>query len=250
MHFSSTVLATLLASTATVTARDVPANVRSFYNKVKGQDKCPNQLQGGFHSRDNDNKAFGYCKDSTSGVIYLHGNGKQLVNMDIDCDGQQGGGGEDGRCGSSGDTQSQTSFKDTIIDYKVGISDLNAKVHTYVVFGNDGTSPSFDPQKYGIEPLSVMAVVCGNKLVYGVWGDSNGNDGQPLVGEASIALATACYGTSVNGNSGHDENDVLYIAFPGTDAVPGKNGAKWNAQNYSAFESSIQALGNKLVARV
>ena len=98
-------------------------------------------------------------------VIYLHGNGKQLANMDIDCDGQQGGAGEDGRCGSSGDTQSQTSFKDTIIDYKVGISDLNAKVHTYVVFGNDGTSPSFDPQKYGIEPLSVMAVVCGNKLV-------------------------------------------------------------------------------------
>jgi hypothetical protein len=34
------------------------------------------------------------------------------------------------------------------------------------------------------------------------------------VGEASIALATACYGISVNGNSGHDENDVLYIAFP------------------------------------
>ena len=98
-------------------------------------------------------------------MIYLHGNGKQLANMDIDCDGQQGGAGEDGRCGSSGDTQSQTSFKDTIIDYKVGISDLNAKVHTYVVFGNDGTSPSFDPQKYGIEPLSVMAVVCGNKLV-------------------------------------------------------------------------------------
>jgi hypothetical protein len=86
--------------------------------------------------------------------------------------------------------------------------------------------------------------------VYGVWGDTNGNDGQPLVGEASIALATACYGTSVNGNSGHDENDVLYIAFPGTDAVPGKNGAKWNAQNYAAFESSIQTLGNELVARV
>jgi hypothetical protein len=86
--------------------------------------------------------------------------------------------------------------------------------------------------------------------VYGVWGDTNGNDGQPLVGEASIALATACYGTSVNGNSGHDENDVLYIAFPGTDAVPGKNGAKWNVQNYSAFESSLQTLGNKLVARL
>ena len=85
--------------------------------------------------------------------------------MDIDCDGQQGGAGEDGRCGSSGDTQSQTKFKDNIAGYNVGISDLNAKVHTYVVFGNDDTSPSFDPQKHGIEPLSVMAVVCGGKLV-------------------------------------------------------------------------------------
>jgi hypothetical protein len=56
MHFSSIVLTTLLASIATVAARDVPANVRSFYNKVKNQDRCPNQLQGGFHSRDNDNK--------------------------------------------------------------------------------------------------------------------------------------------------------------------------------------------------
>lgn len=56
MHFSPTVLTALLASTATAAARDVPANVRSFYNKVKNQDRCPSELQGGFHSRDNDNK--------------------------------------------------------------------------------------------------------------------------------------------------------------------------------------------------
>lgn len=85
--------------------------------------------------------------------------------MDIDCDGQQGGAGDDGRCGSSEDTQSETSFKDTVAGYGIGVKDLDAKVHPYVVFGNDGTVPSFDPKRYGIQPLGVMAVVCGNPLV-------------------------------------------------------------------------------------
>ena len=56
MHFSSAALSVLFASSATVAARDVPTNVRSFYNKVKAQDRCPNELQGGFHSKDDDNK--------------------------------------------------------------------------------------------------------------------------------------------------------------------------------------------------
>lgn len=70
-----------------------------------------------------------------------------------------------------------------------------------------------------------------------------------MVGEASISLATACYGKSVNGNSGHDQNDVLYIAFPGSDAVPGKS-AKWNAKSYSEFEASISSLGDQLIQRI
>lgn len=56
MHFSTATLSVLFATSATVAAREVPANVRSFYNKVKAQDRCPNELQGGFHSKDNDNK--------------------------------------------------------------------------------------------------------------------------------------------------------------------------------------------------
>ena len=83
-----------------------------------------------------------------------------------------------------------------------------------------------------------------------MWGDTNGNDGSPVVGEASISLATTCYGKSVNGNVGHDENDVLYVAFAEVDAVPGAKGAKWNAQSYGEFEQSIQALGDKLVGRL
>lgn len=36
------------------------------------------------------------------------------------------------------------------------------------MFGNTGDKPgwvTFDPRVYGMEPLSVMAIVCNNKLV-------------------------------------------------------------------------------------
>ena len=71
-----------------------------------------------------------------------------------------------------------------------------------------------------------------------------------MVGEASISLATACFGTEMNGNYGYDGLDVLYIAFPGTDAVPGADGAAWTAQNFDDFHSSIEGLGNELIQRL
>lgn len=88
--------------------------------------------------------------------------------MDIDCDGLQGGAGDDGRCNSSTDTQNQTSFRETLALYADGVPELNANVHPYVVFGNTGSRRgyvNFDPQSKGIRPLSVMAVVCNNRLV-------------------------------------------------------------------------------------
>jgi hypothetical protein len=204
--------------------------------------------------------------------MYIKGPGTSFADMDIDCDGEQNGPGNDGRCASSPDTQAATSFQSTIQGYNKGINDLNANVHPYVVFGNEGSKhgwKTFDPREYGVEPLSIMAVVCGSKLVrhslpslwhqhsnhepqiYGVWGDTNGDDdAKPLVGEASLALATACFGTSMTGNNGHDEPDVLYLAFPGSDAVPGANGANWGAVSWKAFEASIEGLGNKLIQRI
>lgn len=237
-------------------ARDVPSNVKNFYNSIKSKGQCSNALASGFYSEYNNDNSFCYCGDHLQDdkVIYLTGKNGQFANMDIDCDGTQGGPADDGRCGKSSDTQSITSFADTVRGYGKGVRDLDAKIHPYVVFGNVGGKAgfkSFDPQKHGIEPLSVMAVVCGDKLIYGIWGDENGADGQKsVVGEASISLATACYGKKIAGNNGHDENDVLYLAFTGKDAVPGKNGAKWDAKNYDEFESSIQALGDKLIQRI
>ncbi|KAK6865258.1 Glycoside hydrolase family 75 [Apiospora arundinis] len=246
-------LATSLAMAPVATARDVPTNVRNFYNTIVGQGQCSNKLASGFTAKDGGPSDYAYCQDK-SNVIYIQGTKGRLADMDIDCDGRQGGPADDGRCGKSQDTQSITSFADTVRGYNKGISDLDAKIHPYVVFGNSGSKSgwkTFDPKAHGIQPLSVMAVVCGNKLIYGIWGDENGDDGpKPMVGEASISLATACYGKSITGNNGHDETDVLYIAFPGSEAVPGANGANWAATSYDAFEKSIQAKGDQLIQRL
>lgn len=90
---------------------------------------------------------------------------------------------------------------------------------------------------------------------YALWGDSNGDDGErPSVGEASISLATACFGSGMNGgqgdNSSHDEPDVLYIAFTGKDAVPGADGADWTAGNFHDFHDSLLSQGSDLIKRI
>lgn len=195
------------------------------------------------------NLGFAYCADKP-GVIYLQGKNGQLADMDIDCDGLTESYDGDTRCDGSTDTQSQTSFQDELRS-KHGISDLNAYVHSYVVFGNAGSKPgyvTFDPTQHGIEPLSVMAVVCNDQLFYGVWGDENGDDGaEAAVGEASIALASLCFGKdNVSGDNGHDEADVLYIAFQGEGAVTDA-GVDWTTHSASEFQASLAHIGDQLV---
>lgn len=86
--------------------------------------------------------------------------------MDIGCDGALGDG--DGSCDSSNDTQGQTTFQEDVERYGKGVKDLNAYVHSYVVLGIDGSKDgyiTFKPEQYGVEPLSIVAVVCGEKMV-------------------------------------------------------------------------------------
>lgn len=237
----------IAALAAPALAYDIPDNVQAFYDKVKKGGSCTGSdlLKGGFYAEEGGSKNFGYCqKYFTSKGLYLKGPNTQLADMDIDCDGNQNG--IDHRCKSSDDTQAETAFKDQV--KKFGISDLRADIHPYVVLGNYGSySPTFDPEQHGIKPLSVVAVVCNGKLVYGIWGDTNGDDGPPLIGESSLAVGTACFGQSMNGNNGHDGTDVLYIAFAGDHAVPGSS-ADWKASSYEDFEASIKDLGDQLVA--
>lgn len=44
----------LLSLAAAATARDIPSNVRDFYNSVRGQGQCSNKLKSGFHSIEGD----------------------------------------------------------------------------------------------------------------------------------------------------------------------------------------------------
>ena len=54
----------------------------------------------------------------------------------------------------------------------------------------------------------------------------------------------------MNGSNGHDENDVLYIAFPGRVADTVNKHANWSAKNFDDFESSISAVGDRLIVRL
>ena len=110
-------------------------------------------------------KAFAYCQDDETKAIYLHGNGRKLADMDVDCDGRE-------KCDGSDDWQGWTAYRDKVQEYSkvIGhyVSDLDANNIPYVVFGNYGKKEgytTFHPREYGIQPLSVMAVVCGDTLV-------------------------------------------------------------------------------------
>ncbi|KAI9780967.1 MAG: hypothetical protein M1839_006406 [Geoglossum umbratile] len=235
MYFSLAIplITALLAST--ISARSVPPNVRAFFNAHRGP--CRNQLgieKGGF----------AYCGDKP-GVIFLKGSGGQYDNMDIDCDGINRSA---GKCGNDRSGQGQTSFGSLVRGVSNGAAkELDANLVPYVVFGNQDARPSFDPQRFGMRPLSVMAVVCGDRLIYGIWGDTNGGT---LTGEASISLAELCFpNEGISGDNGHEANDVLYIGFTTGDAVDAAR-YNWRAKSAADFERSITALGDKLIARL
>ncbi|KAB8067779.1 fungal chitosanase of glycosyl hydrolase group 75-domain-containing protein [Aspergillus leporis] len=234
----SEVLAVALATGAT--AYDLPDNLKQIYNKHKSS-KCSKVLAKGFTNGQSSSKTFEYCGD-ISGAIYIHstGSGGQYTNMDVDCDGANNSA---GKCSDDKSGQGHTAFKDDV--KKFGISDLDANIHPYIVFGNEDDSPKFLPKDHGMQPLSVMAVVCNGKLHYGIWGDTNGGTS---TGEASLSMAELCFPEeNPSGDSGHDDNDVLYIGFTSKDAVPGSS-ANWKAKKGKDFEDSIKSLGDKLVA--
>ncbi|KKK16948.1 hypothetical protein ARAM_003763 [Aspergillus rambellii] len=227
-------LISFLLSVGLVSGYNIPDNLQEIYNQHKTEE-CSHVLAAGFSPGGGAGGDEQYCGD-IGGAIFLHSTSGGYADMDIDCDGTDDSGGD---CGNDPSGQGQTAFQSQLGDY--GISDLNAKVHPYVVFGN----ANFDPQEYGMEPLSVMAVVCGGQLHYGIWGDTNGGD---LTGEASISLAKLCFpDQGISGDNGHTDDDVLYLGFTGSNAVPGNN-ADWAAENAQAFEESIKGLGDQLVS--
>lgn len=79
-----------------------------------------------------------------------------LADMDVDCDGVNNA---RGKCANDPTGQSITAFQDEVSRF--GIEDLDANLHGYVVLG----TRKFDPRDVGVESLSVVAVVCNDRLV-------------------------------------------------------------------------------------
>ncbi|KAL8298974.1 hypothetical protein RB597_007548 [Gaeumannomyces tritici] len=255
-------------------AREIPENIKQLKAAIIAKGDCQKKLASGFRVTEGNPTTGAYCGDMLDkyGIIYQQMPGGQLSDMDVDCDGQQANRtGDDGSCGLSTDTQPQTSFRSNVrangAAAAIGVQDLNPFIHSYVVFGNTNEGkpswPSFDPQDRGrrkllggqrVEPLSVMAVVCGDNLFYGLWGDENGPDGRyPMIGEAGIGLARACFGgaATIDGGHGWSNTDVLYLAFTGSDAVPDAGRQpRWDATNFADFERSLAPVGDALVSRV
>ncbi|KAI5794030.1 fungal chitosanase of glycosyl hydrolase group 75-domain-containing protein [Pyronema domesticum] len=238
MLFTSLLSLSLAASA--VSAYSIPPALQTFYNGVKNGG-CKSYLKNRSNLNDGQgHSGFGFCTD-TPGALYVSGPG-ELADMDIDCDGAR-------NCGS-GDFQPQTSFDDILQSKGYGINNLDASKHTFVVLGT--CDVPVDRISGGpIEPLSVIAIVCNNQLHYGVYGDTNGCDDNNFTGEASLSLGQICFpNEGLNGDNGHTGHDVLYLAFTGTEAVPGPNGANWKTSDPKVFEASIKALGDKMIAKV
>lgn len=100
-------------------------------------------------------------------MLSIHHDGGGLASMSIDVDGKRPKG------DNPQDSQDGTAFEDILKRYNIsGVTDLDPYIHPYVVFGNQGTKKgytTFHPRMYNIQPLSVMAVVCADKLVRAIW---------------------------------------------------------------------------------
>ncbi|RFU78358.1 chitosanase csn1 [Trichoderma arundinaceum] len=223
-------LFTIAALGAVTSAYNLPDNLRQIYQNHKSG-TCQNALSAAFSG------GARYCGDIPN-AIFLKGSNGNYDNMDIDCDGANNSAGD---CSNDPSGQGETAFKDSVQNF--GIEDLDANIHPYVVFGNEGANPSFAPQDHGLEPLSVMAIVCNNQVFYGIWGDTNGFTS---TGESSISLGKLCFpNEGLTGDNGHDQKDVLYIGFVGE---PAANDANWSAGSTEEFEDSIKSIGDRLVS--
>lgn len=115
-----------------------------------------------------------YCGDhlEDTGLLYITGPNGLLPSMHTACDGHRG---EDrGVCdqivGPDG-WRNETAFRPLVQGLGHGLVDLNPYVHPYVVLGNTGDTgdtTNYDPRSHLIQPLSLVAVFCGNDTVVSV----------------------------------------------------------------------------------
>ncbi|KAJ5702227.1 hypothetical protein N7488_009775 [Penicillium malachiteum] len=146
-----------------------------------------------------------------------------VADMDVDCDGI------DYRCKNNQDGQPQTNFG-ALAAYEV----------PWIVI----------PDKFGTQYRSVLpgnniaAVICDGKMLYGIYGDSDGDDPQ-VIGEASWLMARTCFpNDNLDGNNGHTGVDVTYILFLGNNTVLPSSALN---KNYITNFTTLRSMGDKLI---
>jgi len=152
-------------------------------------------------------------------------NGSAIVftaDMDVDCDGI------DYKCAKNPDGQDQTDYG-ALAAYEV----------PFIVIPEGYVNK----QKSLLPGNNIVAVICGGKMYYGIFGDTNG-DSPEVIGEASWRFAQTCFGDSINGNEGHSQADVTYIIFTGKDAVMPKSAL---TENYITSFSTLKSMGDEFV---
>ncbi|CAI7644971.1 unnamed protein product [Penicillium glandicola] len=146
-----------------------------------------------------------------------------VADMDVDCDGI------DYQCTGNHDGQPETNFG-ALAAYEVPFFVIPDK------FGNT--------YKKLLPGNNIGAVICGGKMFYGIYGDSDGDDPQ-VIGEASWLMARTCFpGDNLNGDNGHVDVDVTYILFTGDDAVLPSSAL---TKNYVTNFSTLRSMGDKLM---
>ncbi|MEP7126926.1 MAG: glycoside hydrolase family 75 protein [Byssovorax sp.] len=144
-------------------------------------------------------------------------------DLDVDCDG-----GQSSACKNDPDYQSGTAASDS-----KGHA-LNASVLPYVVIPQ--SSNGFNYKTAGLKMGSVVAVIYGGKVAYGILGDV-GPAG--VIGEASYAMAQQL-GLNPSPTSGGTDSGVTYVAFTGASAVVSKN--EDNAQAVTLGQAAAQKV--------
>ncbi|TFY70230.1 hypothetical protein EVG20_g2778 [Dentipellis fragilis] len=170
-------------------ATDVNDNAKTIFAAATASKKAGKDVVATFPAQVGDKNNVAILGDwlKLDGVSAYH----FIADMDVDCDGV------DFQCSGNPDGQSATSF-----------GALNAAQVPFYVLPLKFTDAHKD-----IKPNALGAIICNDKIFYGIYGDQNGDDPQ-VIGEASIVLAQSCFpNDKLSGDNGHTPLDVLYVVF-------------------------------------
>ncbi|CRG88486.1 hypothetical protein PISL3812_05516 [Talaromyces islandicus] len=146
-----------------------------------------------------------------------------VSNMNVDCDGI------DYKCKGNPDGQ-DTTDNGELAAYEVPwvvIPEHFQEAYSDVLPGNN-----------------LAAVICNNKMFYGIYGDSDGDTPEDI-GEASWLMARTCFpDEDLNGNNGHDALDVSYIVFVGKDSILPDDAM---SSKYITDFTQLRSKGDKLM---